>query len=56
MTYDELPYQHWWWDSLETNDGGVMHDAVMRAWTARAAAGTPEVPQKSTRKFGLPPT
>ena len=41
---------------MSTNDGGVMHDAVMRAWTARAAAGTPEVPQKSTRKFGLTPT
>eukprot|EP00927_Polykrikos_kofoidii_P049711 TRINITY_DN43727_c0_g1_i1.p1 TRINITY_DN43727_c0_g1~~TRINITY_DN43727_c0_g1_i1.p1 ORF type:complete len:986 (-),score=93.86 TRINITY_DN43727_c0_g1_i1:212-3052(-) len=33
VTFEEFDKEHWWWDTLETNDGGVMHDRAMRKWT-----------------------
>ena len=30
--------EHWWWDTRETNDGGVMDDNQMRAFWKRALA------------------
>ena len=30
--------EHWWWDTVSPNDGGVVNDAVMRAFYARVAS------------------
>lgn len=35
VTYEEVPSkQHWWWDSLQPNDGGVLNDDVLREFYA----------------------
>ncbi|CAE6940592.1 unnamed protein product, partial [Symbiodinium sp. KB8] len=37
VTFQEFDQEHWWWDSQEPNDGGVMHDPGLRKWTLEAA-------------------
>eukprot|EP00928_Gymnodinium_smaydae_P032630 TRINITY_DN23578_c0_g1_i1.p1 TRINITY_DN23578_c0_g1~~TRINITY_DN23578_c0_g1_i1.p1 ORF type:complete len:675 (-),score=77.45 TRINITY_DN23578_c0_g1_i1:91-2079(-) len=38
VTMQEFDQEHWWWDTKQANDGGVMHDQDMRSWTEKAAA------------------
>jgi len=40
VTFQEFDQEHWWWDSKQVNDGGVMHDVAMRSWTYDAAAAS----------------
>lgn len=36
VTYNELPdKQHWWWDTYEENDGGVVNDGKMRKFFSK---------------------
>lgn len=36
VNYTELPNkEHWWWDTWETNDGGVVNDRQLREFTNR---------------------
>eukprot|EP01062_Namystynia_karyoxenos_P032040 TRINITY_DN23691_c0_g1_i1.p1 TRINITY_DN23691_c0_g1~~TRINITY_DN23691_c0_g1_i1.p1 ORF type:complete len:905 (+),score=243.45 TRINITY_DN23691_c0_g1_i1:70-2715(+) len=37
--------EHWWWDTEETNDGGVMNDKQMRKFWGRALQGPAAVPR-----------
>jgi hypothetical protein len=37
VEFDERNFGHWWWDTERPNDGGVMHDELMRNWTLRVA-------------------
>ena len=42
VTLDELPgKQHWWWDSDQTNDGGVMFDKTVRTFLSKHAVPLP---------------
>jgi len=44
VTFEEFDQEHWWWDTKETNDGGVMHDRSMRTWTMDAVSeGVPSL-------------
>ncbi|CAE7837580.1 unnamed protein product [Symbiodinium sp. CCMP2592] len=36
VTFQEFDQEHWWWDSQEANDGGVLHDPSLRKWTLEA--------------------
>lgn len=38
IEFDEQPQSHWWWDTARPNDGGAMHDEVVRDWTLRTAS------------------
>ncbi|CAL1546091.1 unnamed protein product [Lymnaea stagnalis] len=39
VVYSELPnLEHWWWDTIDTNDGGCVNDAQVRKFIAQVYA------------------
>ena len=40
VTYSELSgKEHWWWDTFNTNDGGVVNDPIIRNFAIEHARG-----------------
>jgi pimeloyl-ACP methyl ester carboxylesterase len=52
ITNSEVPgKEHWFWDSVKTNDGGVVNDAAMRKFYQRALNASRTAPVDSALHF-----
>lgn len=50
MTYSEIAdKEHWWWDTYETNDGGVVNDPVIRSFAIGHAQTTGELSSPTSK-------
>ncbi len=58
VTYEEVGNkEHWWWDSENTNDGGVMNDPKMRAlYRSMARSSIPSLPNNGYRVISFNPS
>lgn len=50
VTYSEIAdKEHWWWDTYETNDGGVVNDPVIRSFVIGHAQTTGELSSPTSK-------
>ena len=54
VTYSEIAdKEHWWWDTYNTNDGGVINDPVMRRFAVNHALSSGKPLKLPTSKFAM---